>query len=137
MLQKILSKLNAYTKKRPTTLLSVALVLLVLLVVSNVLIFLGLVKRDSVLRKIRKYLIVMRRSGVEFSEDMTAELQLDDDVNELALEAEKVKSEMISEGMEEEPEMEMEVEEEESVDEETEEEAVEAFSGEVQEYSSF
>ena len=82
----------------------------------------------------------MRRSGVEFSEDMTAELRLDDDVNELVLEAEKVKSEMISEGMEEEPEMEMEVEyedEEESADEETTGEAVEAFSGEVQEYSSF
>lgn len=65
-----LKQLNAYTKKQPMTLLSVALVLLVLLVASNVLVFLGLVKRDSVLRKVRKYLLVMREGGIKFSEDL-------------------------------------------------------------------
>lgn len=61
---KLLAKLNAYTKKQPITLLSVAFVLLVLLVLSNVLVFLGLVQRESILKKVRKYLMVMRRSGI-------------------------------------------------------------------------
>ena len=137
---KLLAKLNAYTKKQPITLLSVAFVLLVLLVLSNVLVFLGLVQRESILKKVRKYLMVMRRSGIQFSEDMTNELKLDvDEVDSLAEEAAKVKAELVSEGMEEEPETEEEVEEvEEEVEEvETEEEPVEAFSGEVQDYSSF
>jgi hypothetical protein len=136
---KLLAKLNAYTKKQPITLLSVAFVLLVLLVLSNVLVFLGLVQRESILKKVRKYLMVMRRSGIQFSEDMTNELKLDvDEVDSLAEEAAKVKAELVSEGMEEEPEEEVEEETEEEVEEvETEEEPVEAFSGEVQDYSSF
>ena len=136
---KLLAKLNAYTKKQPITLLSVAFVLLVLLVLSNVLVFLGLVQRESILKKVRKYLMVMRRSGIQFSEDMTNELKLDvDEVDSLAEEAARVKAELVSEGMEEEPEEEVEEETEEEVEEvETEEEPVEAFSGEVQDYSSF
>jgi hypothetical protein len=136
---KLLAKLNAYTKKQPITLLSVAFVLLVLLVLSNVLVFLGLVQRESILKKVRKYLMVMRRSGIQFSEDMTNELKLDvDEVDSLAEEAAKVKAELVSEGMEGEPEEEVEEETEEEVEEvETEEEPVEAFSGEVQDYSSF
>ena len=136
---KLLAKLNAYTKKQPITLLSVAFVLLVLLVLSNVLVFLGLVQRESILKKVRKYLMVMRRSGIQFSEDMTNELKLDvDEVDSLAEEAARVKAELVSEGMEEEPEQETEEETEEEVEEvETEEEPVEAFSGEVQDYSSF
>ena len=135
----LLAKLNAYTKKQPITLLSVAFVLLVLLVLSNVLVFLGLVQRESILKKVRKYLMVMRRSGIQFSEDMTNELKLDvDEVDSLAEEAARVKAELVSEGMEEEPEQETEEETEEEVEEvETEEEPVEAFSGEVQDYSSF
>ena len=141
---KLLAKLNAYTKKQPVTLLSVALILLGVLVVSNVLVFLGLVQRESVLKKVRKYLLIMRRSGIQFSEDMTNELKLDEDeADTLAEEAEKVKAELVAEGMEEEPEMESEEVEEDEEEPEMEEvvedeEPVEAFAGEDgMQHSSF
>jgi hypothetical protein len=141
MLMNLVTKVNKYTSKQPATLLSIAFGLLVLLVVSNVLVFLGLVQRDTVIRKMKKYLMVMRKSGVALSEDMVAELKLDEDETAtLAEEADKVKSGLVAEGMEEEPVTETEVAVEEEMPVEEEEEApVEAFQGENDgmEYSKF
>jgi hypothetical protein len=141
MLMNLVTKVNKYTSKQPATLLSIAFGLLVILVVSNVLVFLGLVQRDTVIRKMKKYLMVMRKSGVALSEDMVAELKLDEDETAtLAEEADKVKSGLVAEGMEEEPVTETEVAVEEEMPVEEEEEApVEAFQGENDgmEYSKF
>jgi hypothetical protein len=84
----------------------------------------------------------MRHQGIKFSEDMTAELKLDEDeTTVLKEEAEKVKAGLVSEGMEEEPTTEMAPEEpvmEESAEPVMESDApVEAFSAENVEYSAF
>ena len=128
-----LAKLNAFTKKQPITLLSVAFVLLVLLIVSNALVMVGLVKRDMLVRKMKKWLLFARNQGIKFSEDMTQELGLEDDEQTMVDEVKAVKSEMVSEGMEaeeENEEMPMEEIDEEEVMEDEEEVMEEPFSGE-------
>jgi hypothetical protein len=112
-----LKKLNAFTKKQPMWLLSVAFVLLVALLVSNALVFVGVWKRDQVIRKMKKWLLVARKQGLALSEDMTAELGLDEDENAMVEEVKKAKAEVVvSEGME--GEVKHEENEEEPVEEE-------------------
>ena len=138
-----LAKLNAFTKKQPITLLSVAFVLLVLLIVSNALVMVGLVKRDMLVRKMKKWLLFARNQGIKFSEDMTQELGLEDDEQTMVDEVKAVKSEMVSEGMEAEEENEEmpmeEVDEDELLEDEDEEVMEEPFSGEdgMLDYSPF
>ena len=98
-------------------LLSVAFVLLVALLVSNALVFVGVWKRDQVIRKMKKWLLVARKQGLALSEDMTAELGLDEDENAMVEEVKKAKAEVVvSEGME--GEVKHEENEEEPVEEE-------------------
>ena len=112
-----LKKLNAFTKKQPMWLLSVAFVLLVALLVSNGIVFVGVWKRDQVIRKMKKWLLVARKQGLALSEDMTAELGLDEDENAMVEEVKKAKAEVVvSEGME--GEVKHEENEEEPVEEE-------------------
>lgn len=59
--------------------MSVAFVLLALLLVSNALVMVGLVKRDMLVRKMKKWLLFARAQGIKFSEDMTQELGLEED----------------------------------------------------------
>lgn len=135
-----LKKLNAFTKKQPMWLLSVAFVLLVALLVSNALVFVGVLKRDQVIRKMKKWLLVARKQGLALSEDMTAELGLDEDESAMVEEVKKAKAEVVSEGMEgeeEEPEMnEEEPVEEEAVEVDEVEEVEEPFEQD-QDYAPF
>lgn len=117
-----LKDLNSFTKKQPVTLLSVAFVLLVLLVVSNVLVFIGLWKRDQVIRKMKKFLLVAREYGLALSEDMTTELGLEKkeekeekekEVTDLAQQVQLLKQKALgAEHLEEEPEKKKEEEHE-------------------------